>query len=314
MPVAGVSPRFARRLVLAGLMVGTAALLDAPRNSRPGHQAELVPAGETRVRTLTAGSGDTTLVLLHGYGEHLLTWRSVVDPLARRYRVVALDLPGFGASDKPDREYSLEFLAAEVGAFLSRWAQPPTVLVGHSMGGAIATRLAVTRPDLVHGLILIAPAGLRIGLGPIADDPTPARAASIGAWEAARAFVTPLHDPDWLREPAELAGYDPTTDPAFRRAAARALLEFDFEGIGEDFARIPQPTLLIWGSADPVIPIEVGEEVAAMLPCRRWEVLRRTLHRPQVERPDTVVSLVLDFLADPSCESPGRDWPVLRQP
>jgi 2-hydroxy-6-oxonona-2,4-dienedioate hydrolase len=220
---------------------------------------------------------------------------------ARRYRVIAFDLPGFGASEKPDRPYTLAALAGEVIAFLERWTRGPVVLVGHSMGGAVAARVALDRPDLVGLLVLIAPAGLRIGLGPVTNDPTAARATVIGVWEAARAFVTPLQDPEWLEDPPEVASYNPATDPAFRRSTGRALMEFDFEGIGDEFRRIRQPTLLVWGRGDPVIPFEVGQRIAEILPCRQWAPLERTLHRPQAERPDTVTSLILGFLSNPAC-------------
>ena len=306
--------RRARWLAASLLLLGALVLTDRQRQPRPPHQSEVLQAGEIRVRTLRTGAGDTTVVLLHGYGEHLLTWRGVIDQLAARYRVIAFDLPGFGGSEKPDRPYTLDLMAGEVTSFLERWTRPPVVLVGHSMGGAVAARVALDRPDLVDGLVLIAPAGRRLGLGPITHDATPARATAIGLWEAARAFVTPLHDPEWLEDPPEIAAYNATTDPAFRRSTGRALMEFDFEGIGEDFSRIRQPTLLIWGAGDRVIPIDIGQEVADLLPCRRWVRLERTLHRPQAERPDTVASLLLAFLANPICDPPERDWPQSRQP
>lgn len=296
------------------VLLAALALTDRERRPRPPHRTEMLQAADSRVRTLRAGAGDTTLVLIHGYGEHLLTWRGVVDPLASSYRVVAFDLPGFGGSEKPDRPYTLDAMAREVTGFLERWTRGPVILVGHSMGGALAARAALDRPDLVDGLILIAPAGLRIGLGPIAHDATPARATAIGLWEAARAFVTPLHDPEWLAEPQDIASYEPTTDPAFRRSTGRALLEFDFQGIGDGFRQIRQPTLLIWGTGDPVIPADVGRELASLLPCRQWVLLDRTLHRPQAEKPDTVVSLMRSFLADPSCQTGPRDWPDSRHP
>ncbi len=305
--------RRTRWITISLLLAGALVLTDRQRQPQPPHRAELLQAGDTRVRTLRAGAGDMTLVLLHGYGEHLLTWRGVFDPLAASHRVIAFDLPGFGGSEKPDRPYTLGMMAGEVAGFLDRWARGPVVLVGHSMGGAVAARVALDRPDLVDALVLIAPAGLRIGLGPITHDATPARATAIGVWEAARAFVTPLHDPEWMAEPAGMAEYNPTTDPAFRRSTGRALLEFDFQGIGEDFGQIRQPTLLIWGTGDPVIPIAIGEEVADLLPCRQWVRLERTLHRPQAERPDTVASLLRSFLAAPGCAPKGRDWPDSRQ-
>jgi pimeloyl-ACP methyl ester carboxylesterase len=283
-------------LVVAGWQ-----LTDRVRRPGPPHRTEYLQAGDVRVRALRAGHGDTTVVLIHGFGEHLLTWRGVVDPLAADYRVIALDLPGFGGSDKPAGPYTMDAMAERVGNFLARYARPPTVLVGHSMGGAIAAEVAIRYPDLVQALVLIAPAGLRVGLGPITGGMTPGRAAAIGVWEVARAFITPLHDPEWMAEPVGMSDYDPSTDPAFRASTAKVLQDFDFTGIGERFRKIRQPTLIIWGRQDPVIPYEVAQPLAKMINCNSLVTLERTLHRPQAERPDTVVTILRHFLARPGC-------------
>ena len=295
-----------RQAVRAVLIVGALALgitlTDRTVPPTPVHRAEVLQAGDSWVRALRTGTGDTTLVLLHGYGEHLLTWRSVVDPLAERYAVVAFDLPGFGASEKPAGPYTLSAMSGRVVDFLARWTRPPVILVGHSMGGEIATEVALDRPDLVQGLILIAPAGLRIGLGPVSGRMEPAQATAIGVWEAARAFITPLHDPGWVSESDALAAYDPATDPAYRNSTAKVLEQFDFRGIGPRFSGLSQPTLILWGAEDPVIPVEVADSLAGMIPCHQLVRLGRTLHRPQFERPDTVVAVIKRFLAEPNCE------------
>lgn len=294
-----------RRVLRVAFVIGALALgitlTDRTVPPTPAHRAEVLRAGDTWVRALRAGTGDTTLVLVHGYGEHLLTWRSVVDPLAERYAVVAFDLPGFGASQKPGGPYTLSAMSGRVADFLARWTRPPVILVGHSMGGQIATEVALARPDLVQGLILIAPAGLRIGLGPVTGQMGPAQATAIGVWEAARAFITPLHDPGWLSEPDTLATYDPTTDPAYRNSTAKVLEQFDFRGIGPRFSDLTQPTLVLWGTDDPVIPVAVADSLAGMIPCHRLVQLDRTLHRPQFERPDTVVAVIKRFLDEPNC-------------
>jgi pimeloyl-ACP methyl ester carboxylesterase len=289
-------------LILLGLGL---TLTDRQPRHHPMHQAEILTAGGVPVRAVRAGRGDTTLVLLHGYGEHLLTWRSVFDPLSSRYQVVALDLPGFGGSGKPDTAYTLPAMAERVRQFIATWTTPPVILVGHSMGGAIAAEVALAAPDLVQGLILIAPAGLDVGLAPITDGPTPGRARAIGVWEATRAFITPLHDPGWLRESDSLSRYDPALDPAFRRSTGRVLEEFDFRGIGPRFADIRQPTLVVWGLDDPVIPADLADSLAGLIPCHHLVTLARTLHRPQVERPDTVVTVIRRFLEAPTCD-PAR--------
>lgn len=291
-----------RRAGLALLLLPILFLTDQRPAGGAPHRAVWLDADGLSLRAVEAGTGDTTLVLIHGYGEHLLTWRSVIDPLATRYRVLAFDLPGFGGSDKPDRPYTREAMVGTVTAMLERWTRPPVVLVGHSMGGQIAAETAIVRPDLVTGLVLIAPAGLDIGLGGITDSMTPRRAGFIGAWEAARATIVPMHDRAWLEEPEDRLAYDPAFDPAYRRSAARVLTDFEFEGMGERYTLVHQPTLVIWGTADPVVPHEVAPLLMRQLPCASMAVLERTLHRPQVERPDTTAALILGFLRQTGCE------------
>lgn len=294
-----ILPRYLAILLLAVLVaVGIA---DQNRSPNPVHRAELLEAGDVRIRAIRAGAGEPTLVLLHGFGEHLMTWRMILDPLARDHRVIALDLPGLGGSDKPAGPYTVDAMAGRLIDFLERWAEPPVVLVGHSMGGQLAATIALRRPDLVSHLVLIAPAGYRVGLAGIATEPGPARASAVGVWEAARAFLTPLRDPDWVAEPEGLTDYDPGLDPRFAKATRRILLEFAFEGLGDGFRAIRQPTLMIWGTLDPVIPHEVADTILRMLPCARLVSLEQTMHRPQVERHDTVITLIRQFLDSDTC-------------
>jgi 4,5:9,10-diseco-3-hydroxy-5,9,17-trioxoandrosta-1(10),2-diene-4-oate hydrolase len=262
----------------------------------PPHRAEWLSVDGVRLRSVRAGSGQPTLVLIHGYGESLTTWRSVFDRLAENHRVVALDVPGAGGSDKPDSSYSLPALTQRLSRFLDLWTEGPVVIVGHSMGGEVAASLALARPDRIERAILIAPAGYRIGLGGIMETMNPGRARTIGKYLALRSFITPIHDPGWMYEPDSMARYDLTEDPAYSRAATRMLEEFDFKGLRDRFKDITQPTLLIWGGLDPVVPFSVGDTLSHTIPCVRYVPLPKAFHRPQAEVPDTVVAVITRFL------------------
>jgi len=101
-----------------------------PNRRHSVHQAEYVDAGGVRLRALRAGTGDTTLLFLHGYGESLLSWRLVLDRFTSRFRVLAVDLPGFGLSDKPDGPYTTEFMESVLSDLIAR-----------STSGAIVARI-----------------------------------------------------------------------------------------------------------------------------------------------------------------------------
>lgn len=276
------------------------AFLDRPR-PRPLHQAEWLDAGGVLVRTVRAGTGDTTLLLLHGYGESLTTWRAVFDPLAAGHRVIAIDLPGFGGSAKPVVSYSLPAMTERLSRFLDRWISGPVVLVGHSMGGELAASLALARPDRIKLLVLIAPAGYHIGLGGIAGSMTPTKAHTIGKYLALRSFITPIHDPAWLGEPDSSARYDQTGDTSYSRAASLVLEQFDFIALRGRFRELLQPTLLIWGGLDPVMPFAVGDTLSRSIPCVQFLALPKAFHRPHAEIPDTVIAGIRRFLGAPEC-------------
>ena len=287
-----------KRLVFALVALGLLWVAwDQSARRTPLHRAEWLQADDVQLRAVRAGVGDTTLLLLHGYGESLVGYRAIFDRLARHHRVIAVDLPGFGLSDKPAGPYDLPAMVRRLGDFLGRWTSGPIVVVGHSMGGEIAAALALELPDRVVAAVLLAPAG--DGLGTVLGD-TSSIASPGAAWFAtALAFILPVHDPAWLWEPADRASYAPLGDPAYRAAARQVLEQFDFSALHDRFRELHQPTLLIWGREDPTIPYRIGELIGAMLPCRRMIVLPNTLHRPHQAQPDTVVAEMERFLQDP---------------
>jgi pyruvate dehydrogenase E2 component (dihydrolipoamide acetyltransferase) len=113
-----------------------------------------------RVRYSRTGSGDKTIVLIHGFGGDLDNWLFNMGPLAAKAEVVALDLPGHGESAIAVPGVTIEALAAFITAFLDELGIGRCHLAGHSLGAAVAAQLALDHPDRVAGLVLIAPAGL----------------------------------------------------------------------------------------------------------------------------------------------------------
>lgn len=270
-------------------------LMDRRMHRLEPYQAEWLLAGGGHVRALRTGVGDTTLLLLHGYGESLLAFRGEVEALAPRYSILAIDLPGSGLSENPRGSHNLDSTVARVGDLIDRWSKGPIVAIGHSMGGEVAAALALARPDRVVGLVLISTAGYGINFG-IGKGPLSSSERELAGWSVkAREILVPIEDPAWLRDPPDMPD-NAGSDSIARAAAAEILRDFDFTALRNHFREIRQPTLIIWGGLDPLIPLGIGREVAAAIPHSRLVVLGNSWHRPHVEQPERVVQLIREFL------------------
>lgn len=291
--------RIGRKFLVAfGAAILLWAGLGNPGTVRPLHRARWITVDGLRLRGLEAGRGDTTLVFLHGYGESLMAWRLVLDRFTRNYRVLAVDLPGHGLSDKPDGPYDYPAQVRRLSRLLDQETRGPVVLVGHSLGGQLAAGLALARPDRVRAVVLIAPAGA--GINPFLTD-TAGIASPATQWVAsALSFVLPVRDSAWLREPDGGASAGSSGDSLSALATRRVLEQFDFSAIGDAFADLRQPVLLIWGRQDPTIPWSIGQHIAGLLPCRRF-VTVNALHRPHQTLPDEVGAEMEAFLRAPGC-------------
>jgi len=293
-----------KRLVVLLLALATIVLVGRVSRPHPLLEAEWLAADDVKVRAIRTGTGDTTIVFIHGYGESMLSWRGPIDALRSRFTVLAFDVPGFGGSDKPAGPYDLDTQTRRLADLLDRWTTGPVILAGHSMGGELALSLALRRPERVVALVLVSPAGA--GLADRLGAMGPGTIEIVGlAGAAATAGVLPMHDEEWLAEPKGRAEYLPATDPAYRAALGAVLQTFDFAALKDSLQRVRQPVLLIWGRLDPTIPFAIGERMAATLPCRRFEPLDATLHRPHQTDPDTVVALMRSFLQDLRCPAPS---------
>jgi pimeloyl-ACP methyl ester carboxylesterase len=290
-----------RRLLRRFVPVFLAAMLlwfglGQPVGSRPRYQARWIEVDGIRTRALVTGRGDTTLVFLHGYGESLLSWRGLLDQFTGRYRVLAVDLPGFGMSTTPGFAYDYPSYQQWLARVLAQYTRGPLVMVGHSMGGQLAAGYALDHPERAVAAVLLAPAGA--GINPIFSDTTSAVAPAAEWVTSAFSFVVPAHDTTWLREPPPDSAI--RTSETSREATRLVIQRFDFAALEHRFSEVRQPVLLIWGRQDPTIPFAIGERIAAVLPCRRFVPLL-ALHRPHQTLPDTVAAEMRSFLRQGGC-------------
>ena len=227
------------------------------------------------------------------------SWRKVMGPLAARYRVHAIDLPGFGFSDKPrDASYDTAWLAGAVLGYLDAERIPRAVLVGNSMGGAVATEAAIVQPERVAALVLLGAAGL-----PEAEAGGRPLSFRMLAWPVIGPVLRELPARGRVRTRLREAVYDPSviTDadvdayyaPLRTAGGANAFLARLQQTTSEDRAArvrtIRAPTLVITGDTDRLVPPATARRYHELISGSELLVLEQTGHIPQEERPERVV-------------------------
>ena len=269
---------------------------------------------DPRVAYVDVGSGPETLILIHGLASNLGFWRENIDDLAARYRVIAVDLPGYGRSQKSAAyPYTLSFQAETIVRLIETLDLDHVTLVGLSMGGQIAMVTALRFPDHVDRLVLVDPAGIE----------------AFDAGEGA-----------WLRGVYSIEGIRLTPEDAVRRNLALNFDEWDdrYEWMVEErvrlakseefdlFAdaviksvgamidepttpyleRITQPTLIVYGDNDGLIPnpylhpgraADVFAEADARIPRSTLVAIPDAGHLSMLEQPEAFARIVLDWLA-----------------
>ncbi len=114
---------------------------------------------DPKIEYIDQGSGDKTIVLVHGLASNAGFWRYNIPEFSKKYRVIAVDLPGYGKSQKGNYTYSMSFYADQIKKLIDDLQLKNVVYIGHSMGGQIGIKLAIKYPDLLDKLILASPAG-----------------------------------------------------------------------------------------------------------------------------------------------------------
>lgn len=235
------------------------------------------------------------VVLLHGFAMSTDTWTAWAKRLGRDYRVIALDLPGFGLTRAPDRAWSYQDMAGVVDAFVRAKHLDRFVIGGSSMGGGVAWRYALAHPDRAKGLILVDAAGWPDAASPVTEAPL-VRAAQLPGM---RPVVVQLDNHSALRDGFEKSFADPArVDAAYvdryaelsrapgRRAVWLAVLDAwthqDF-ATPDRLAKPKAPTLILWGEKDQLLPVADGRRFVAAIPGSHLIVYPGIGHLPQEE-------------------------------
>ncbi len=249
---------------------------------------------------LAAGAGPP-VVLLHGLGAFKEIWWSTIVALSASFHAVAFDWPGHGSSPVPD-DYDFDTFAELAAASCAALALGPITLVGHSMGGNIAARLAITHPEIVERLVLVAPAldarYLRQRPGKAGQPPYDERAFRLLGrllWPVALygRRVPHEHRGGLFRPAARRFHYASQMQPRVLHQYSLALWH---SSLGEPLRTIKQPTLLLGGARDPLVSPQQLREAALLIPHAELQIVPGWLHNPMDERPAQFQSILLEYL------------------
>ena len=246
------------------------------------------------------------IVLLHGTGASLHTFDTWSNELQKDYRIIRMDLPGFGLTGPfPDRNYSMDHYVDFLEKFLTSLGISQCILGGNSLGGAISWQFAVKNPRMVNKLILIDAAGY-----PLESESVPVafKIARIPILNKVLTFITPRR---MVRSSVEnvYADQSKVTDSVVDRYFKLTLREGNRQALVDRMAaeadidhadmikNISQPTLVLWGEQDLLIPLSYAHKFHRDLPNSDLIILENTGHVPMEESPEESLVPVLAFLS-----------------
>ncbi|QDI89548.1 alpha/beta hydrolase [Candidatus Nitrosopumilus sp. SW] len=249
-----------------------------------------------KIRYLESGNSDKTLVLIHGLGASAERWDKVMPIFAEEFRVVIPDLIGFGYSDKPLADYTIDFFSDFLKQFLKTANISNTFLIGSSLGGQISAEFTAANPDTVEKLVLVSPSG-------VMKQSTPALDAYIMAalypneQNATNAFELMEGSGESVDQRIVSSFIERMQLPNAKLAFMSTILGLkNAEIITKKLPSILTQTMLIWGSDDPVIPIHHADDFVSSIKDCRFVRMDGCGHTPYVQDPHTFSEKVLDFL------------------
>ncbi len=268
--------------------------------------------GSPSIAYIDEGQGDKTLILVHGLASNAGFWRYNIDELAQHYRVIAVDLPGYGKSEKGGFDYGMKFWAKSISDFIEELELENVVYVGHSMGGQIGITLSLEYPDAIDELILAAPAGIE-KFSPGSGN----WLASVFTMEGVKRTTEPQ-----IRENLSINFYrwnnewEWMVEERVRMAKAREMDEFAYTVVNSVSAmldeptthrlhRINHPSLTIYGQYDglipnrylnPGFPSAIFEKGHELMPDNTLVELASAGHMLQIEKPAEFNNAIITWL------------------
>jgi pimeloyl-ACP methyl ester carboxylesterase len=268
-----------------------------------------LPGGDVQVTNLEAQSANpgAPIVLLHCYSCSLYWWDAMVPLLNERHRVVRIDLLGHGGSEKPSSGYEIEEQAGLVAASLNELDVQGAVVVGHSLGGAVATALAEQASQLVDRVTLIdstpddrygsLPFLATLGYTPVIGEAMWRTAPDFLVKDSFQSAFAPDFDiDDGFENPDQVVDdYNAMTYTSFDEAATAAEEFRDARPLNDRLKSALVPLLVIFGEEDQILDAGPASEAYRDVPGARIALIPGAGHSPNVEKPEETANLVLEF-------------------
>ena len=254
-----------------------------------------------QIRYLESGKGAKKHVLfIHGLGSAADRWMKIPDELSSDFHSIAIDLPGFGESDKPQKmNYTIEDFRKIILSFLkeTQIQNDQINLIGHSLGGYIASEIAIQNQNLIRQLVLIDSSGMLEKPTPVLEEYFEA-AMNPTQGNVRKAFEKMVADPKRIPQLLVDGFIRRINMPNAKHAFESTLLNSATTQIGlERLRKInPIPTLIIWGVHDKVIPLEHSKFFKESISNSRLEIIDDSGHAPFAEKPSQVSELLKNFL------------------
>jgi len=262
-----------------------------------------------RIAYLDVGTGPP-VILIHGFGGSMWQWEHQQHALSQHFRVLTLDLPGAGLSDKPDIDYRTDQMLDFFVGFMDAAKIPQAALVGNSMGAGLAIGMALTHPAYVSRLVLID--GLPQHVMEKLTSPSVRRALETTAPAWLVSFGNRLFGGLMIESVLQEIVHDPAllTPAVIERSnrnrqrpglikpilAVKENLPVWESGFATRIGEITHPTLVLWGEEDRVFPLAVGEGLHQTIKGSRFIRVPKAGHIPQWERPDLVNQELITFI------------------
>jgi pimeloyl-ACP methyl ester carboxylesterase len=271
--------------------------------------------GGRRFQYLDYGEGPV-LLLVHGLGGAWQNWLENLPALGREFRVIAVDLPGFGGSDPLPPPAAMETHAEVLAVLLDRLGIDRVIIVGHSMGGLVTVLFAKAHAERCHGMVMVCAGGIELGwwrlqaivqgftlFNAVMSRPGVVRALALRPRLRNLLMSGALGDPSAV-SPALASQVLPpmAAAPGFLgalSAGSKAVAQARAEDIG-------LPTLMIWGEQDPILPVKRAQELAEAMPNASFVAFPGVGHCPMMEVPRAFDEALLTFARRVSRPAAGR--------